>query len=76
MSKAATVQIDGKEYSITEDLGYQNGYRAKFVQTQDGEQVAVKRGGKWTFWTWQDRIGTPQPAPAAPEEEESHEDEA
>lgn len=49
--------IDGTAYKVTESLGFQGGVLAKFVETPYGEQVAVKRGGKWTWWTVQDRLG-------------------
>lgn len=48
--------IDGTAYKVTESLGFQGGLLAKFVETPCGEQVAVKRGGKWTWWTVQDRL--------------------
>lgn len=53
----ATIKVDGVSYKVTETLGYhQVGMPAKFVQTPDGERVAVKRGGVWTWWAVQDRV--------------------
>ena len=54
----ATIEVEGKKYKVTETLAYcQAGMPAKFVETPDGERVAVKRGGVWTWWTARDRIG-------------------
>ena len=54
----AMIEVEGKKYRVVETLGYhQCGYPAKFVETPDGERVAVKRGGVWTWWTTKDRIG-------------------
>lgn len=56
---AAKIKVEGIEYKVTETLGcHQCGMPAKFVQTPDGERVAVKRGGAWTWWTAPDRLGT------------------
>jgi hypothetical protein len=53
----ATIEIEGKPYKVTETMSYhQAGMPAKFVETPDGERVAVKRGGAWTWWTSQDRL--------------------
>ena len=53
----ATIEVEGKKYNVTETLPYcQAGMPAKFVETPDGERVAVKRGGVWTWWTAQDRL--------------------
>ncbi len=43
------ITIDGKQYKVTENLGFQRGYYAKVVETPDGERVAVKDRG---FWRW------------------------
>lgn len=52
------IEIDGIKYKITESLGYQQcGCKAKFVETLDGEKVAVFEGGKWRWWTSNDRLG-------------------
>jgi len=53
----ATIEVDGKRHKVTENLGFQGGYHAKAVDTQDGERIAVKRGGVWTWWTVRDRVG-------------------
>jgi len=54
----AKINVEGKEYKVIENLGVQNGCRAKAVETPGGgEQIAVKRGGVWTWWTPIDRIG-------------------
>ena len=50
------INIEGKKYTVTENLGFQGGYHAKLVDTPDGEKVAVKRGGDWTWWTAIDRL--------------------
>ena len=53
------IEVDGKKYEVVEDLGHQSGYLTKCVkdETADfGERVAVKRGGKWTWWTVADRL--------------------
>ena len=53
----STIEVEGKKHRVTENLGYQGGYYAKAVETPDGEKIAVKRGGAWTWWTARDRIG-------------------
>jgi hypothetical protein len=53
----ARIKVEGKSYKVTENLGYQNGYYAKAVETPDGERIAVKRGAAWTWWTASDRVG-------------------
>ena len=50
------ITVDGVKYKVIENMGYQAGYYAKIVETPDGEKVAVKRGGIWTWWTAQDRL--------------------
>ena len=53
----SVIDVDGEKYRVVETLPYQQaGMPAKFVQTQEGERVAVKRGGKWTWWTSKDRV--------------------
>jgi len=53
----ATIEVYGQKYKVTETLPYcQAGMPAKFVETPDGERVAVKRGGIWTWWTVEDRL--------------------
>ena len=53
----ATIEVEGKTYKVTETLGHQQcGMPAKFVETPDGERVAVRRGVAWTWWTAQDRL--------------------
>jgi hypothetical protein len=51
----ATIEIEGKKYKVTENLGYQGGYYIKAVETPEGERIAVKRG-VWTWWTAKDRL--------------------
>jgi len=41
--------IEGKEYKVTESLGFQGGTYAKFVETPEGERVAIKQGGVWKW---------------------------
>ncbi|MCF7791208.1 MAG: hypothetical protein K9M56_04335 [Victivallales bacterium] len=50
------IEIEGKKYKVTENLGVQAGHYAKAVETEKGERIAVKRGGKWKWWTAQDRL--------------------
>ena len=52
----ATIEVEGKKYKVTENLGYQAGHYAKAVETQTGERIAVKRDEGWTWWTAQDRL--------------------
>lgn len=54
----AKIEVDGKEYSVEENLGYQNGVYAKRVQTDNGVRVAVRTPGCrwWRFWTADDMI--------------------
>jgi hypothetical protein len=52
--------IDGKKYKVVENLGFQDGFKAKivYVSAEPGkEKIAVKRNGKWIFWTVNDRLG-------------------
>jgi len=51
------IKVEGTAYRVTEDLGYQGGFYVKAVDTPDGERIAVKRCGKWTWWTVKDRTG-------------------
>jgi hypothetical protein len=52
----AKIEVEGKAYKVTENLGYQAGHHAKAVETETGERIAVKRGGVWTWWTERDRL--------------------
>jgi len=53
----AKIEVEGKAYKVVETLPYcQVGMPAKFVKTPDGERVAVKRNGAWTWWTERDRL--------------------
>ncbi len=59
----AMIEVEGARYKVTESLGYQHGGgHAVYVATPDGERVAVKRGGRWTWWTAEDRLQSPQGA--------------
>ena len=51
------LEIDGKKYKVTENLGFQAGYQVKMVDDNGQEKAVVKRNGKWTFWTARDRLG-------------------
>ena len=51
-----TILIEGKEYKVIENLGFQGGYYPKAVETGEGERIAVKRGGIWTWWRAKDRL--------------------
>ena len=48
-----------RSYRVVEDLGHQGGHRAKVVDYDGRERVAVKRGGKWVWWEPADRLGLP-----------------
>ena len=50
------IEIEGKTYKVIETLKA-HGHHAKVVATESGERTAVKRGGRWTFWTPEDRLG-------------------
>ena len=52
----ATIEVEGKKYKVTENLGYQAGHYVKAVETPDGERMAVRRGFAWTWWTAEDRL--------------------
>ena len=55
----AKINIEGKDYKVVENMGFNHdiGGYAKFVQTDEGEKVAVKfRGGQWKFWRPQDKL--------------------
>ena len=56
----AKIKIEGCSYTVTEDLGYQAGYHSKAVETEEGERIAVKRGGKWEWWGLHDRLRDPE----------------
>lgn len=57
----ATIEIEGKKYKVIETLPYHGaGKPAKIVEdktSETGERMVVKQGGKWRFWTAQDRLG-------------------
>ena len=55
----AKLEIEGKKYKVSENLGYQGGHYAKAVETKSGEKIAVLRAGRWTWWTMQDRLCPP-----------------
>ena len=51
------IEVGGKKYKVTENLGFQAGFLAKAVETESGENIAVKRAsGLWEFWGVEDRI--------------------
>ena len=50
------INVEGERYPVTENLGFQGGHYAKAVGTPDGERIAVKRGGVWTWWTAYDKV--------------------
>ena len=54
----ATIEVEGKKYKVTENLGHQGGHYVKAVETPDGERMAVRRGFAWTWWTARDRLQT------------------
>ena len=52
------IEVDGKKYKIVETLPYHGcGMQAKAVETPEGEKIAVKCGGKWIWWTPENRLG-------------------
>ena len=63
------IMIDGKKYKVVENLGFGRGFKAKIVYVSAAtaataataepgkEKIAVKRNGKWIFWTVNDRLG-------------------
>ena len=58
----ATIEVEGKRYKVTENLGYQGGHYVKAVATPDGgERMAVRRNFAWTWWTSRDRVQTGGP---------------
>jgi hypothetical protein len=60
----AKIKVEGKEYKVTDNLGFQHssGCYAKAVETEQGERIAVKRGGVWVWWMAKDRIQPGGPA--------------
>ena len=52
----AKISVKGVTYLVTDELGFQGGYKAKEVQTPDGLKIAVKQGRGWRFWTVSDRL--------------------
>jgi len=54
----ATIEVEGKKYKVTENLGYQGGHYVKAVESPNGERMAVRRGCDWTWWTARDRLQT------------------
>jgi hypothetical protein len=54
------IEVDGRQYKVVETLGWQAGYQVKVLYVPDEptkEKVAVKRNGKWEWWTVKDRLG-------------------
>lgn len=45
------IEIDGKKYKVLSNMGFQNGYYAKEVATDGDAKVAIKKNGKWVWWT-------------------------
>lgn len=54
---ARKIEIDGKKYTVTDSLGFVQDVGAYVVEveTPDGFKKAIKRAGKWGFWTAHDR---------------------
>lgn len=50
------IKIDGKEYKVTENLGFQVGYQARMVDDNGKEWVVVKRNGRWSWWIIKDKL--------------------
>ena len=51
------VTIDGTKYKVTENMGYMPdvGSQVLMVERDGKECAAVRRAGKWWFWTARDR---------------------
>jgi hypothetical protein len=50
------IEIEGKKYKVTENLGFQAGYQARMVDDNGKERVVVKRNGRWSWWTAEDKL--------------------
>ena len=50
------IEINGKKYKVTENLGFQAGYQVRMVEDNGKERAAVKRNGRWAWWTAEDRL--------------------
>jgi hypothetical protein len=51
------IEIKGEKYKVIETLPYHGmGMHAKMVQTDEGEKVAVKKGGLWVFRSASDKV--------------------
>jgi len=50
------IEINGKKYKVTENLGFQAGYQARMVDDNGKERAVVKRNGRWSWWTAEDRL--------------------
>jgi len=50
------IEINGKKYKVTENLGFQAGYQARMVDDNGKERAVVKRNGRWAWWTAEDRL--------------------
>ena len=50
------IEVDGKEYKVIENLGYQGGHYAKMVLVEGKECVVVKHGKMWRWWAVKDRF--------------------
>ena len=48
--------VNGKAYPVIENLGYQAGLQSRVVQTEEGEKIAIRRGGVWEWWGLWDRL--------------------
>lgn len=51
------ITVDGKKYKVIETIPYQQlGRRAKWVETENGDKVAVYQNYQWRWWTVEDRL--------------------
>ena len=50
------IEINGKKYKVTENLGFQAGYQARMVDDNGKERAVVKRNGRWSWRTAEDRL--------------------
>ena len=53
------IKVGGKEYKVLDNLGFQNGYYVKEVETETGKEMVVKDNGVWRFWDTKDRLVQP-----------------
>lgn len=50
------IKMNGKEYEVIEDLGYQYALRAKVIMYEGKERIVVRDYGNWRLWSITERI--------------------